>query len=63
MNELKPCPFCGARMNFDSRGLLFAWHKPGCFLQLLVTGQIDVMADKDRDAMAEAWNRRYENDV
>ena len=62
MSELKTCPFCGARMNFDSRGMLFAWHKPGCFLQLLVTGMIDVMAGKNRDAMVEAWNRREGQD-
>lgn len=63
MSELKSCPFCGAKMTFDSNGALFAWHKPGCFFQLLVSGVVDIMiANKDRDAMVEAWNQREYRD-
>lgn len=63
MKELKPCPFCGAKMNFDSSGALFAWHKSDCFLQLLVNHQMDMAAGKNRKFVVMAWNRRYENDA
>ena len=57
MAELKPCPFCGAPMNYIN-DQLFGWHTNDCFFQLLDEHEVDMDEKEIQDAFVKAWNRR-----
>ena len=59
MAELKPCPFCGAKMNLLPMGRLFAWHEESCFFQLLEEREAGMTVDEDE--FIKAWNRRADD--
>lgn len=61
MAELKPCPFCGAQMNFGAHKELVAWHKENCFFNLMDEHEVDMTEDEIKDAFVAAWNRRADN--
>ena len=61
--ELKPCPFCGCEMQFNSN---CDWHRveglhlPDCVFSDVEDAVMTVPATKDGKAWATAaWNRRY----
>ena len=58
MVELKPCPFCGAPMNYVNRTELWAWHDSKCFFTLLEPVELDMTQEEIDEAFIEAWNRR-----
>ena len=58
MNELKPCPFCGADnkpmgniIKTDRKGVWKHWYT-GCILDGFII----------KEEKAEAWNRRADNE-
>lgn len=60
MDKLKPCPFCGAPIN--STNHLFGWHKEDCFFVLLEEPDQNMTEEELTEALAEAWNRRDDNE-
>lgn len=61
MAELKPCPFCGAKMNLFPGGRLFAWHEENCFFQLLEEREVGMTGEEIIEEFIKAWNRRVDN--
>ena len=61
MIELKPCPFCGIRMNVSREGYIVGWHKQSCFFLWLEEDDLDAMSEAEiMDGFVKAWNRREE---
>lgn len=56
--ELKPCPFCGARMTLTKSNELWAWHDEYCFFNFLDDHEIDLTEDELKTEFINAWNRR-----
>lgn len=55
MNKLKPCPFCGEKLNkYEYVPLRFVWRHPynECYLSKFCVWDKDI----------KAWNRRVENE-
>lgn len=58
MDKLKPCPFCGAKMNLSKGGELVAWHASDCFFVLLEDEEVNLTYEQITDLFVKAWNRR-----
>lgn len=57
-NELKPCPFCGGRAEYneDNHG----WHWIECTKCESATGQVNPLTSGMKSRLAESWNTRAE---
>ena len=64
MDELKPCPFCGAAghayeftyPNGETVWRVAIWHENGCYID-------DSSNFECKDDVVRAWNRRADNEV
>lgn len=62
MDKLKPCPFCGAPMNYNaSTGEIIGWHEDDCFFCWLEEDERDMTNEEIVAAFIAAWNRRASN--
>ena len=54
--ELKPCPFCGAKVGYYQGFMLTGIHCATCGAVVSFVGK------EKKDKAAQAWNRRATND-